>query len=289
MKADNINSNTLATDSTAAGAADSVVKHYYQPKYVNGFNNSCEHDSVIASMHDSNLLTVPSGEQSENYLPSPLHDTGTMTMFLLAMFFVTMSLRKGFKYVDNFKKNLFSIKKRDNVFEDHNTVNEFITLIALIANTCIMEGILINCAITVYYPSMLHTSNIFTYIITFIAMMAAFYLLQLSAYLMLGYVFATKTNTTLLIKGFNASQALLGILLTPIVIRLLVYPTYAHTFISLFVFLYFLCRITFIIKGFRIFYTNYTSIFYFILYLCSGEIVPLLIINSGIVLIFSTI
>ncbi|MCH5320108.1 MAG: DUF4271 domain-containing protein, partial [Paramuribaculum sp.] len=41
--------------------------------------------------------------------------------------------------------------------------------------------------------------------------------------------------------------------------------------------LYVLARIMFIVKGFRIFYTNSASIVYFILYLCSLEIVPVTI------------
>ena len=222
-------------------------------------------------------------------MPSPLHDTGIMTLFLISMFLVTLSMRKGYKYVSNFKKNLFSIKKRDNVFEDHNTVNEEITLLSLIANTCIMEGILINCGLTLYFPSLSFAGNIFTNTLTLISIMVGFYLLQVAAYHLLGYVFTSKVNTSLLLKGFNASQALLGILLLPIVILLLVYPTYANTFIILFEFCYILCRIIFIIKGFRIFYSNYSSILFFILYLCSGEIVPLLVINSSIIFIFSII
>lgn len=284
MKTDSLN---ITTDSIASG--DSTQSHYYQPKYLGGFGNSPEQDSVIECIDHSNILTIPTGENSEHYLPSPLHDTGIMTLFLLSMFLVTISMRKGYKYVSNFKKNLFSIKKRDNVFEDHNTVNEEITLLSLIANTCIMEGILINCGLTLYYPTISQTGSIFTNMITFISVMALFYLMQTAAYHILGYVFTSKANTSLLLKGFNASQALLGLMLLPIVILLLVYPTYANTFITLFAFCYILCRIIFIIKGFRIFYTNYSSIFFFILYLCSGEIVPLLVINSSIIFIFSTI
>ncbi|MDE6169760.1 MAG: DUF4271 domain-containing protein, partial [Duncaniella sp.] len=41
---------------------------------------------------------------------------------------------------------------------------------------------------------------------------------------------------------------------------------------------YFLTRILFICKGFRLFYDNFGSLLYFILYLCTLEIVPLVLI-----------
>jgi len=290
VKTDSIHTNTIttATDTTLT-SADSLHNRPFQAKYLHGFDNEQQQDSVVESMHNNSVLTIPSGKSSEYYYPNPLHDTGTMLMFLLSMFFVTLSMRKGVKYLYNLNKNLFSLRRRDNLFDDHNTVNEVITIIALVSNTCIMESIIINSTILFYYPSLLLSTNIFTYTILLIASVVAFYLLQMAAYTLLGYVFTSKVNTTLLLKGFNASQSLLGLFLIPLVILLLVYPTYVNTFVILFAILYICCRIIFIIKGFRIFFTNYSSVFFFILYLCSGEIIPLLVMYSGITLLYSTI
>ena len=106
MKTDSIN---ITSDSIAS--SDSTQSHYYQAKYLGGFGNSPEQDSVIECIDHSNILTIPAGQNSEQYMPSPLHDTGIMTLFLISMFLVTLSMRKGYKYVSNFKKNLFSIIK----------------------------------------------------------------------------------------------------------------------------------------------------------------------------------
>ncbi|MGN0214326.1 MAG: DUF4271 domain-containing protein [Muribaculaceae bacterium] len=289
MKTDNLHIKTNVTDSTANASADSANVQHYKPTYVDGFGNDSNVDSIITPISQSNVLSVPTGESSQYFMPSPLHDTGTMTMFLLSMFMVTFSLRSGFKYFTNFRKNLFSLKKRENVFEDHNTVNEIITQITLIVNTCIMQGILLNNAITIRHPEITCNSSIFTYIIIAISIMALYYLLQLSAYYVLGYVFTSRVNVSLLLKGFNASQALLGLFLIPLVILLLVYPIHANTFIFLYIIVYLICRIIFIAKGFRIFFNNYTSIFYFILYLCSGEIIPVIATYYGIILTYSFI
>ena len=284
MKPDSLHINHLSADSITA--ADSV-QHTFKASYAKGFGNDHAADSTIAPISHCEELVVPTGDSSHDYMPSPLHDTGTMTMFLLSMFMVTFSLHKGFKYFSDFNKNLFSLNKRENAFEDHNTVNEIFTLITLIANTCIMQGILLNSAITLYHPDIATKSNIFIYIFTTLSIVTLYYLLQLLAYYVLGYVFTSRTNTSLLLKGFNASQSLLGLLLIPLVIFLLVYPIHANTFIVIYIFIYFLCRLIFIVKGFRIFFNNFTSVFYFILYLCSGEIIPLIAIYYGIILTYS--
>ncbi|MGM9803748.1 MAG: DUF4271 domain-containing protein [Muribaculaceae bacterium] len=287
ITAANNNIATSSIDTASTAAADSLQPKYYSPKYVHGFGNDNCYDSVTAPIEQSSLLLIPQGQQSQNYIPSPLHDTGTMALFLMSMFMVTICFRYGFKYFANFSKNLFSLKKRDNLFDDHSTVNEMFTLMALIANTCIMESILIHCSLWAHFSQLVSQHNIFFYVATLLGISLLFYLLQLFAYLILGYTFTNKINTGLLIKGLNASQALLGLFLIPLVIFMLVYPLYQNVFIVMFCILYAACRLLFIIKGYRIFFVNYTSIFYFILYLCSGEIIPLLAIYSGIMYLYS--
>ncbi len=282
MKQDSTN---IITDQAVTDTV--AVNQFYTPNYAKGFGNDLYQDSVVENMANSNILTVPSGQQSDDYIKSPLHDTGTMMLFLLSIFLITISYRKGYKYISDFKKNLFSLKKRQNIFEEHNTFNEIQIQTALIANTCILEGILIECAVSLYYPSVVMSTNIFAYIICMVGLMAAFYLTQLFIFFILGYVFTNKTNTSLLIKGFNASQAILGLFLIPVVVLLLVYPHLADFFISAFIIIYILCRLLFIIKGVRIFFNNYYSFFLFILYLCSVEIVPIKLIYNGIIYLFS--
>ena len=81
---------------------------------------------------------------------------------------------------------------------------------------------------------------------------------------------------------------LLGILLIPVVGALLVWPSACKILLIFAIILYFCCRIAFICKGFRIFYSNLPSLVYFILYLCSVEIVPLVLLGAGTVY-FSTL
>ena len=76
------------------------------------------------------------------------------------------------------------------------------------------------------------------------------------------------------IKGFNASQSFLGLVLIVPTLLILFNPGMSVLLLSISVALYATARVIFISKGFRIFYDNYSSLVYFILYLCTLEIIP---------------
>lgn len=77
-------------------------------------------------------------------------------------------------------------------------------------------------------------------------------------------------------RGFFASQALLGLMLTVPALSLIFYPGAAAIVVWVGVALYVIARLLFFSKGFRFFYTNLFSLLYFILYLCTVEIAPIL-------------
>ena len=94
-------------------------------------------------------------------------------------------------------------------------------------------------------------------------------------------MFSDKDRAAQFVSGFNASQTLLGFfLLLPAMIALF-YPSSVKELLFISVLLYFAARIIFIYKGFRIFYHNFSNLLYFILYLCSVEIIPVLLVLSG--------
>ncbi len=107
---------------------------------------------------------------------------------------------------------------------------------------------------------------------------AVYYLWQLMAYRIVGYVFTDKLSGRQWLKGFNASQSLLGMALTIPALVVLFNPDVAPIVVTIGVVCYILARLIFIFKGFRLFYDNFGSLLYFILYLCTLEIVPPVII-----------
>lgn len=103
---------------------------------------------------------------------------------------------------------------------------------------------------------------------------------QTAGYLAVGYAFATPAETRTWLRAFFTSQSLAGYLLIIPSMGALFYPQYSHAFLIGAAAAYALCRILFYIKGFTFFYTSPASLFYFFLYLCTLEMVPLAIVAS---------
>ncbi len=105
-----------------------------------------------------------------------------------------------------------------------------------------------------------------------------FYLFELLACTTVGYAFTDRVSAAQWRRGLNASSVLLGILLTIPTLVSLFYPSVTGAMLWVAAGLYAVSRIIYIAKGFRIFYNNFPSLLYFILYLCTLEIIPLIAI-----------
>lgn len=256
----------------------------FKPHYAKGFPPRPAISQKGAKLNELPVMELPSAQPAMSYTPSPLHDTGAMLLLLLSVFLVTTSYQKGYKFVENIFHNMFSVRRRENLFDDH-TVNEVGIMSVLIFNTGVVEGLLLYYAIGHLMPQLLPSmiGNIFMHVSLFTACAIAFYFLQFALYYVLGFVFGDALSTRLWISGYKASQALLGLLLFPVVVVLLVYPSTLEITLSIAVILYIMARLVFIYKGFRIFFNNLQSVLYFILYLCAVEIVPPILFYAGMI------
>ena len=264
--------NTHTTDSVAPA---------YEPQYLDGFPTPAAGDSALGSIDTLAVMEVPAGGEALPFSRSPLHDTPSMVLLIAGLLAVALSYHTGYKYIENFFHYMFSTRRRENMFEDH-TVNETSIQAALIANTCIAEGFLIYFAVQQLVPSMAHVlqASVFPHILGYCGIAAGFYIAQWLVYKVLGYTFSDKVGAKLWLDGFKASQSLLGLLLLPVLVLVMLYPGHGKLLLAIGASLYLVARLIFIFKGFRIFYSNLTSILYFLLYLCAVEIVPLVIMTS---------
>lgn len=242
----------------------------------------CREENAPSSIKELELCTTISdpytnGLVAETRPTQPGQNSGVLTILVLAFLFVAFSFKHYSRLFKHSTQDLWSMRRRENAFDEH-TSNETRTLIAMLIQLWVYEGVLLFGKLS---TNTITEDKIFTIVISLIGLSAIFYILQLLIYNIIGYVFSDKVGTSLLIKGFNASQVLLGItLLVPAFISLF-YPAHSGTMFGIAVLLYFIARVIFICKGFRIFYHNFGSLFYFILYLCTLEIIPVILVYSG--------
>ncbi len=251
------------------------------PQQVADVSTSATVDTIQDSIPHRPVMEVPATSQAKPFSRSPMHDTPSMILLLAGLLAVALSYHTGYKYIENFFHYMFSTRRRENMFEDH-TVNETSILSALIANTCIAEGFIIYYAMRLFNPSLTAAmeSHVFTFIAIYSALAVIFYLGQWLVYNVLGYTFTDSLGTKLWVDGFKSTQAFLGLLLLPVLFLLMLYPGNGKLLLVVAGVLYLVVRLIFIYKGFRIFYSNLSSILFFILYLCAVEIVPLAIMTG---------
>ncbi len=111
-----------------------------------------------------------------------------------------------------------------------------------------------------------------------IALCLLYFVFQLFAYDTVGYAFTDTEHRRSWLRAFTATQSFLGFALLPVAIITVFYPEAGQWPLMVAAICYIIARLAFIVKGFRIFYHNFGSLLYFILYLCTLEIIPPLIV-----------
>lgn len=230
---------------------------------------SAEEQLLCKPMQHAGYVTGLSGIER----PTPAgQDSGVMCMVIGMVLLVAFSFKHWSKFFKIFTQDLVSVRRRVNAFDDR-TMSENRILIALIIQLCICQGILL---LTLIGDKAISHSA-FASVGLFSLLSVAFYLFQLLSYSIIGNVFTDKIGASQWVKGFNASQAFLGLaLLIPALIALF-YPTAISAMVVVAIILYLASRIIFIVKGFRIFYQGIGSLLYFALYLLAMEIIPIVI------------
>lgn len=232
-------------------------------------------DALIAPRHSA--ITYKTGLEGSPRDVGYGENSWLSSIIVLMLIILAINFGNCRRLLASFPQEMFGIRRRSNAFDEH-TSNESRTYAIIILLLCLNEGILAFSGINLINP-MPESLSVFLLTMLFSGIALVFYLAQIFVYRLIGYTFTDKICSMQWLRGFNASQASLAfVLLIPALISLF-YPSAAAVMVIIGISLYFVARIIFIYKGFRIFYNNFPSLLYFILYLCSLEITPLVILS----------
>lgn len=202
-------------------------------------------------------------------------DSGLLTV--LTVLFVVLAL--NFKYCPrifaNFFGDLWHIRRRANVFDEH-TARESRVLILLVLQYVACGGLLLYSAVKLFDHA--PEGHVFTSCALLMGLMLVYYAVQTAAYTTVGWLFTDPDRSRQWLRGFNASQTLAGILLTIPALITLFYPGAARPTLIAAAVIYVIARLVFVTKGFRIFFNKISGLSYFILYLCTLEVIPALLV-----------
>lgn len=264
--------NTAIVDSIAA---DTVAPHILTVEQVN--------DIMFKNWTDSVYCAYVSAEDTAGsivgVLPEPLppayaHSTPLAALAACMLFILGVSAGSLHRAFNAYWTNLVSVRRRANVFDD-------IHKAPLRAAVALALAFVVFGGIVLYSLTLVSTVPTFTGAFVCMLMMGVYYLFQLCAYSIVGYAFASSDGRRMWVEGFCSSQAFAGILLVVPALLLLFVPSWKTPLLYIALAIYILARIVFIWKGIRIFFTGVRSLLYFILYLCTLEIIPLSVVYTA--------
>lgn len=232
----------------------------------------------IAALHKTVPPPAPSWQDGFEGMPRAVgvgDDNGVLAVITAMFLVMLLSFRHCRRLFATLFHELLGMRQRANVFDDH-TSNETQMMVMMAVQWSVYTGLLGYCALSAVYTlapgaAFLHTAML-------IGLTGAYYVFQLCAYYTLGFTFASRAGRRHFVQGFTASQSLLGFFLIIPALVAIFYPSANELMLEIAAVCYLVARGVFIVKGFRIFYTNFFSLFYFILYLCALEIIPLIIL-----------
>lgn len=192
---------------------------------------------------------------------------------------VCLRYRKNSRYFSMILNEIVEVRERHNAFDDTLRETSFVWLLNLL--WCGGAGILLYGYL---YPPVgadwlagLGVSRLFLCM----GIMVAYTLFMALAYGSVALVFTDGGKSSLWVKSFLSTRGLEGIALFPVALLGLCVPGMVSAMIILGIIIFIIAKLLFIYKSFCIFFADSATWVLFLYYLCSLEIVPVVLAFSG--------
>ena len=246
-----------AADSIAAVAPDTLV------------------DSRGMELHYGIVLERPSAGVPVGAGSNSTGISWILTVLILLFVAVCLRYRKNTRYFSLLLEEVTEMRERHNAFSDTLRETSFIWLLNVL--WCGGAGILLYAVLFPPRGGMLFDGARIGDMAICIGMAGAFTLFLTIAYAVVGNLFSDPSRATTWVKSYLATQGLEGIVMFPLALIALCVPGLVGTMIVLGAIVFILAKILFIYKGFCIFFAEMPSWVLFLYYLCSLEIVPIVL------------
>lgn len=214
------------------------------------------------------------------------NDVSWIYILLFVIFFLTCTrVRGNFKFAGAFLRDVVGARERENMFDATVRETSFMLLAVLLSACCI--GVLLCKGVMIYGNLVWTPAEIPNISIKYegilipmgicMGLTCAYTVVMWLTYYFVGQVFSDDLHTKMWVRGFTSSMALGGVVFLPLALLSLAYPGYSQPITIIGLIMLILVKIVFIVKGFRIFFTESSLWVVFLYYLCSLEIIPMTI------------
>ena len=218
-------------------------------------------------------IEIPYSPQTDNFLASVL-----LLCFLISAF----TLAHSHKYLLLQLKWFVFHKERISIFAS-STVTDMRYLMLLILQTCILVGIYLFNFSCDMYPILPEIQPAYKVVGVYIGACIAYFLLKWLVYSFVGWMFFDKNRTSVWMESYSSLVYLSGFILFPFVLLLIYFDFQLKTLVIIGLILLFAAKILMFYKWIKLFSNTLSDFFLLILYFCALEIVPCLIVYSGLI------
>lgn len=197
---------------------------------------------------------------------------------ILLFLFVAIKYRGNSRYAKVLLREMYEVRERGNAFDDTVRETTFLVLLNLLWSGS--AGILLAVLIGSATPMLCGVT---------ILLGVGYTLFMTMMYWIVGSVFSSARRAGMWVRGYLAAQGLSTIIIFPAALLSLCYPDLNDGWLLLAGIGWIIFKLIFIIKGFRIFFTQIAAWVLFLYYLCSLEIVPLILTYGAALFIRSRI
>lgn len=246
------------------------------------------------------IMLVPPERPELPAHSQPADDTTGMSWILtalLALFvIVAVRFRTNSKYLGAMFKDAFEVRERGNVFDETVREESFIVLLNLL--WCVSVGILLFTFVewrdsiakltgfagteALQAPGGELSPDKRALGMGICSVIVLIWQVFMSvAYTTVGNVFGDKIHTWMWLTGYLATTGLSTLIFFPLALLAICYPAESVLILEVALGGVIAAKLIFIWKGFRIFFRDFTSWLLFLYYLCSLEIVPLILLIAA--------
>lgn len=246
-------------------------------------------DNYDADTVGQSVSAVTSARNEHSGIRHPFSLEQIDGIFIILVFCFILTIRLYKKGITFFKENIqLILSSRENVnMLSETTISEYWLSFLLLFQTAFLSSIVLFSYYSESDAGSLANGSLFT-VLLFTAVILIFEGIKILLYKFLGYLFNVSSIPSVYIRGYVVLLELLGLFLF-IPSLLLIYSDYWHNIIFI------LCAVLFLIsrliifhKIFLFFFQKNVNFLYLIVYLCSVEVIPYVLLYYGLIFIYKT-
>ncbi len=236
-----------------------------------------ELDSVTHTRSDSVLCLQPKGMAGD---PVPYQfrtDSVVTSLIMLSFFCMVWVISRSRRYLQLQLKQFFRQRQRENLFVER-TQTEMRGQVSLIFQTCFLLGVLFFDFTQENQTQVFNLVSPYLLLGTSVGICCIYYLLKISLYSFINNVFFTARQRAQWTQAYLLSVLGLGVMLLPVTLLVVYFDlSYENMYVCVLILLI-LDKLLLIYKSFTIFFGYTFGWVHLILYFCTLEIVPLLML-----------